>query len=328
MSTQIHAKRNAQHQTQGYIHGSSESYEPSLHKSSIRFLDIVLKQVDCLINNGFNQQIDSANTNEPEFNLCAEALDYHFLSPGQKVRAKICLDACIKFNIHHEDMVILAAVAELLHNASLIHDDIQDNDEIRRGQATVWKKFNPSIAICAGDLLLSNAYGVLAKFSQPHLLPQLILTINQQTKSAIEGQSKDIAYKHKQSITLDEYVEIATQKSGALLSLPLELALIAAEKNTSLALAQKASNLFAVGYQIADDLEDIIKDSGSRHVSKSVNITFVMKDLGYQNVIEEAIKLCEQYLDQAIAAAQQLPNDSGFILLSLAEKLKYKIKCL
>ena len=285
-------------------------------------IDDVTHQVDCLIENTFLDQAYSPSKQ----NICIEAVKYHFDSPGQRVRAKTCLDACMKLGIPYDDMLILAAAAELLHNASLIHDDIQDEDEIRRGQPTVWKKYGVNVAICAGDLLISSAYGILAGYSKTSLLPQIISTINRQARSAIEGQSLDVLFKNNPQLSLEQYVGIATQKSGALFSLPLELALIAADRNDCIELARKACANFAVGYQIADDLEDVTKDGAHLHVSQAVNIAYVLKGLGYKNVQQQSAALCKQYLDEATHDALQLPNNSGSMLVNLAENLKNKIK--
>ena len=121
----------------------------------------------------------------------------------------------------------MAAVCELLHNASLIHDDIQDKDTIRRDIESVWKKFGINVALCTGDFLLSAAYGVLANFSDVKLIPQLITTIHQRTYSVIAGQCADVSYQHQQLCSVSAYQKIAMAKSGALLSLPIELALLA-----------------------------------------------------------------------------------------------------
>jgi geranylgeranyl diphosphate synthase type II len=165
-------------------------------------------------------------------------------TPGHKVRARLCLAACLDLQIKYNDMLIISAVSELLHNASLIHDDIQDMDETRRGVETVWKKFGSSVAICAGDLLLSSAYGVLAEISDPKLLPSLIKLISKRTSSVIKGQCDDIEYKNKPINSIENYKNIAKAKSGALLGLPIELALTVSGESEYLHLAQKATTHF------------------------------------------------------------------------------------
>lgn len=286
-------------------------------------IDDVMQQVDSFIRNTFKEH----DFNAQKQNICIDAVKYHFESSGQQLRTKACIDACIKLGIYYDDMLILAATAELLHNASLIHDDIQDQDQFRRGQPAVWKKYGSNIAICAGDLLISTAYGVLSGYSKTSLLPQLISTIHHQTKHAIEGQSLDIFFKNKKKLSIEQYTHIAKYKSGALLSLPVELALVAAERNDCIKLAKNACASFAVGYQIADDLEDEIIDSQRNNKLQSVNITFVLKELGCLNARQEAALMCHQYLNEATQYAIQLPSNSGDFLVNLAEKLKNKVKC-
>lgn len=297
------------------------NYQSTANFYSSFSIDDLMQQVDCLIQNTLLEQSSPSSVQ----NICIEAIKYHFDSPGQQVRAKSCLDACMKLAVEYDDMLILAASAELLHNASLIHDDIQDEDEIRRGQASVWKKYGINIAICAGDLLLSTAYGMLARYSKPSLIPQLMSIINKQARLAIEGQSLDVLFKKNPQLSLEQYVVIASQKSGALFSLPIELALVAAQRNDCTELARKACTNFAIGYQIADDLEDVIKDGACHHASQSVNITYVLKNLGYKNAHQQSAAICVHYLDEAIHDALQLPNNSGSILISLAENLKVKL---
>ena len=283
-------------------------------------IDAIILEIEKLIDNALLEHSSALHNDD----LCLNAIQYHLSSPGQKVRAKLCIHACLKLGVRYADMLILAAVAELLHNASLIHDDIQDADEIRRGQPSVWKKFGANIAICAGDFLLSMAYGILARFSQTRLLPKLLTTIHQQTSQAIQGQSKDIVYKNNSQITIEEYIQISTKKSGALLSLPIEMALIASDLNSHIEIARKASYHFAVGYQIADDLDDIVKDSSTLKVNKSVNIVFVLKNLGYANCQQQAIEICQIHLNNALSYANQLPNHSGLLISNLVDALKNK----
>jgi geranylgeranyl pyrophosphate synthase len=199
-------------------------------------------------------------------------------------------------------------------------------DEVRRGSQTVWKKFGTNVAICAGDLLLSTAYGVLAGISEPKLLPKLISIISRRTSAVIKGQCDDIEYKNKPINSVSNYVNIAIAKSGALLGLPIELALILSARDDLLSTAKSAVNAFAVGYQMVDDLNDIEKDSASGGRSKSLNIVFVLTDSGSAQPIKDAIALAEQSLSDAIELSRKLPNLIGEQLINLANQLQGKIK--
>ena len=285
-------------------------------------LDELLNQLD----NFVIKHISSAPEGMPNtINAAEYAAKYHLASPGHKVRARLCLAACLELNIKYNDMLIISAVSELLHNASLIHDDIQDMDEMRRGVETVWKKFGYNVAICTGDLLLSSAYGVLAGISNPKLLPKLITLISNRTSSVIKGQCDDIEYKNKPINSIETYIKIAKAKSGALLGLPIELALILSKQDTYLSLAQNATGAFAVGYQVVDDLNDIEKDAAVAGRSSSLNIAFVLADGHSSDPLADAASLAKQYLSEAVDLAEKLPHSLGSLLIKLAHQLQGQV---
>jgi geranylgeranyl diphosphate synthase type II len=286
-------------------------------------LDDLLIQVDDFIIKSISS---SKDVSPNSINAAEQAIKYHLSTPGHKVRAKLCLTACVELKVKYDDMLIISAVSELLHNASLIHDDIQDMDEVRRGSKTVWKKFGIDIAICAGDLLLSNAYGVLAGISEPRLLPKLITIINQRTSGVIKGQCEDIGYKNKPITSVETYSKIAIAKSGALLGLPIELALILSTREDLLSAAKNAINAFAVGYQMVDDLDDIKKDTAKNGLPSSLNIVFVLADSGVDDAFQVAIKLAEKNLSHAVMLSKNLPHLVGEQLIMLANQLQGRIK--
>lgn len=296
---------------------------PNRFLSSEISLDELLVQVDEFLIKHLSADSDS---NQLTSNAAEHSAKYHLSTPGHKVRARLCLSACLELNIKYNDMLIISAVSELLHNASLIHDDIQDQDEMRRGVETVWKKFGSNVAICAGDLLLSNAYGVLAGISEPKLLPKLISLISNRTSSVIKGQCEDIEYKNKPINSIETYIKIAKAKSGALLGLPIELALVLSNQDKYLSLAQSATGAFAVGYQIIDDLNDIEKDADVEGRSKSLNIAFVLEDAHSSNPLVDAVSLAERSLSEAVELADKLPHAIGSLLISLAQQLQGQIK--
>jgi len=112
-------------------------------------IDELIRQVDALINGHIFGTVTESSQIQ---NLALQAAKYHLDAPGQKVRMRLCLSACLELDVEHDDMLIISAVSELLHNASLIHDDIQDMDEIRRGQITAWKNYSTNIATCTGEI--------------------------------------------------------------------------------------------------------------------------------------------------------------------------------
>lgn len=272
------------------------------------------------------------------FNVFGEAdarsaAAYHLKSGGQRVRARLALAGGLALGLPENDSLCIASCAELLHNASLVHDDIQDRDSLRRGQPALWSKFGTNVAICSGDYLLSAAYGVLCTFSQPLLLPAMLALLHERTGAAIDGQCADLTMRNDQPEGMAQYIKIAKAKSGALLSLPLELVLMASGRTDALPLARRACENFAVSYQIFDDLQDAAIDCKSDAVSqgqpKSLNIVFILSNHNSlagaeKSVASQAVAsdLGLQHLALCEAIALQMPNASGALLLDLSAQLR------
>jgi len=261
------------------------------------------------------------------------AARYHLSAGGSRVRARLAVAASLALGLSKADAVHIASCAELLHNASLVHDDIQDRDVIRRGQAAVWSKYGSNMAICTGDLLLSAAYSVLCRFSQPLFLPAMLALVHERTAVAIDGQCADLAASIGQSEGLTAYLRIATAKSGALLSLPLELALLAAEHANAATMARRSCENLAVSYQILDDLRDFQADGAAgkhcSHETQKLNIIFVLLNSNDRKLLVSraqaiglAKELAHEYLTLCEGQALQLPRKSGAQILSLSAELR------
>jgi geranylgeranyl pyrophosphate synthase len=210
--------------------------------------------------------------------------------------------------------VVLATSVEFLHNASLVHDDLQDDELLRHGVPTAAARYGTNIAICAGDLLVSAAYAALATFSQPSLLGSLMTLVHSAAAAAIRGQCAGFQPAESVGEDLDLYHKVASEKSGALLRLPLELALAAAGKSQWLPQARRAAEEFAVGYQIIDDLQDADDDG-----PVAMNIVAVLVTHGHgADAAAMAHQLGVRHLKTAAALANQLPDSAGAVLGTLA----------
>ena len=254
------------------------------------------------------------------------AAAYHLNAGGQRVRAKLALHAGIAAGLNTADVIAIAATVELLHNASLVHDDIEDGDELRRGQQAVWVRFGVNTAICSGDLLLSAAYATLCKLENGHALAEMISLVHQRVATAIDGQCSDLRASTAPTIdsasALIRYQQIATAKSGALLSLPLELVLLAAGHRAFLSDARSAAEAFAIGYQIADDLSDVQSDLCANSNESTYNVVSIFKETGtLRQAIKQAKLLGCEKLDLAIALAKRLPCGMGEPLSNYAHHL-------
>ena len=248
-----------------------------------------------------------------------QAARYHLQAGGERLRGRCAIHASLALGLSEPDALCIAASAELLHNASLVHDDLQDSDGTRRGVPAVWKKYGPNVAICAGDLMLSAAYAALCGLSDSRNMPALISLVHDRTSLAVRGQCADLMARQPTVVTLDAYISIAVAKSGALISLPLELALIAAGRNNWTSHARTAAEAFATAYQIADDLSDVLMD----RESGSMNIIFVLESAGCgADSTALARRLGSQHVDKAIAMSLSLPCDAGSVLAELSLGLR------
>jgi geranylgeranyl pyrophosphate synthase len=263
-----------------------------------------------------------------------QAAAYHLQSGGQRVRAKLALSGGLALGIPDADSLCIATSCELLHNASLIHDDIQDKDTMRRGQPALWSKYGSNLAICSGDYLLSAAYSVLCTFSKPLLLPCMLSLLHERTATAIDGQCADMSMSIDHFDGIEHYLKIAKAKSGALLSLPLELVLLASDRGPAMPLARQACEYFAVSYQIFDDLQDV-KIDGEFNLSntgqpKSLNIIFIaMKQMCLGDMASAemfARDLGLQHLDLCDDIAVQMPEGVGALLLDFSAELRRMFK--
>jgi len=179
-----------------------------------------------------------------------QAAAYVLERPGKRVRARLALDLAESLQIPPEQGITLAAATELLHNASLVLDDVQDHDEMRRGQASAWRAFGRGQAINVGTFLIGQSFALAARL--PAVNPLFASTL----REATIGQSAEIDF-HAATPTLPAYEKMAEAKTGALFALAAHAAALLARLPADLAAA--AGHAFArlgAAYQIQDDLAD------------------------------------------------------------------------
>jgi geranylgeranyl diphosphate synthase type II len=187
------------------------------------------------------------------------ASQYQISTRGSLLRARLALASCNSFECSQEYAVVAATCCELIHNASLVHDDLLDGDQLRRGQATVWKRHGRGVALCAGDLLLCTAFAVssgLDDAQQSRLLTQYLATM---TGRVIVGQSIEIApVEPGVQPRFRAYIEAAQAKTVPLIQLPLMTGAIAAKAELSvLHSIKRFAEAVGLAYQIIDDLDDL-----------------------------------------------------------------------
>ncbi|MBS3805511.1 MAG: polyprenyl synthetase family protein [Oleiphilaceae bacterium] len=197
----------------------------------------------------------------------SSAGSYQLQTGGSLLRAKLALASGRAFGSSRNYRVAAAAACELIHNASLVHDDLLDRDHTRRGAATVWKRYGDGVALCAGDLLLCAAFGIAAGLDEPAESRQLSQHLASMTGRIIVGQSIEIAHPPDQPLPrFRAYLEAARAKTVPLIELPLIAGATAggADQCDQDCIRQLASAI-GLAYQIIDDLDDLNSSRQSLH---------------------------------------------------------------
>lgn len=179
-----------------------------------------------------------------------QAATYLLERPGKRVRARLSLNLAESLQLAPEEGIALAAAVELLHNASLVLDDVQDNDEMRRGRASIWRTFGHSQAINLGTFLIAQSTALAARL--PGISPLFAAAL----REATAGQSAELDF-HTAIPTLPAYETMAEAKTGALFALPAQSVATLARLPDDL--AATIGHCFArlgAAYQIQDDLAD------------------------------------------------------------------------
>ena len=179
-----------------------------------------------------------------------QAAAYLLERPGKRVRARLSIALSDSLQLPPEQGIALAAAVELLHNASLVLDDVQDNDEMRRGRASIWRTFGRSQAINLGTFLIAQSTALAARL--PGISPLFAATL----REATAGQSAELDF-HTATPTLPAYEKMAEAKTGALFALAAQSVATLARLPDDLA-ATIGSSFARLGaaYQIQDDLAD------------------------------------------------------------------------
>jgi len=246
-----------------------------------------------------------------------DAIRYQYRTPGSEARAALCLSASLALGLTDESAVRLAASVETLHNASLIQDDLQDRDALRRGKTAIWKQFGPDIAINATDLLIATAFELVASASSGSA-HRLVSTMSRAIARTLQGQTKDLDA--GRGLNIEQAIAVAKEKSGPLFSLSLELPLVLSGHFYFLSMAREAGAAFGIGYQIFDDMHDCTRDRESGNLS---NLALLAGSSGDSELLsmESAEDLAHHYLQEAASGAAALPDGCGALLADKCTEL-------
>jgi len=185
---------------------------------------------------------------------------------GKRLRPFLVLKSCKLVGGKEEDAIPTAAALELLHTFTLLHDDIMDKDEKRRGVPTVHNKWGIPIAIVAGDLLFAKVYEAITRFTDPkHVAPkrvvQVLKEISEATVTICEGQTLDMMFESKGTVSEDEYFEMIQGKTAALFETSARCGGILGGANESQVERLGEFGRYAgIAFQVIDDVLALIAD--------------------------------------------------------------------
>jgi geranylgeranyl diphosphate synthase type II len=184
--------------------------------------------------------------------------NYILNSHGKRLRPLLILLSTKAVGGKYSDAYNAAAAVEILHNFTLVHDDIMDNADKRRGRLTIHKKYDVSTAILVGDALLSIAFEYLLKDCKRNT-HEIVTTFNHGILEVCEGQSMDKDFECRKDVSLPEYLCMIRKKTAALAEMCCHIgALIGnGDKKEVKALSNFGMNI-GLAFQIQDDLLDVI----------------------------------------------------------------------
>ena len=213
-----------------------------------------------------NKEIESLNWDKEPKGLY-EPIGYALASGGKRVRPTLALMAAeviVNGGLLNGDAIeqtVPAALAlEVFHNFTLLHDDVMDRAEIRRGRPAVHVKWNDNTAILSGDQMLIEAYKLLAEVPADKL-PQVLKWFNEMATGICEGQQMDVDFEHMSQVTLDDYMKMIELKTSVLLANAMRIGgyIAGATPVQQEALYQYGLHI-GLAFQVQDDILDVYGD--------------------------------------------------------------------
>ena len=189
-----------------------------------------------------------------------EPIRYALSMGGKRIRPVLMLMSYNLFKDHPEDIMMQALGLETYHNFTLLHDDLIDKADMRRGRQTVHKRWDDNTAILSGDSMLVLAYQRMAQCS-PQYLPQVMELFTETALQIDEGQEYDMDFENRTDVAESEYIEMIRLKTSVLLACALKIGALLADAS-----ADDAERLYKVGeqiglaFQLQDDLLDVYGD--------------------------------------------------------------------
>jgi geranylgeranyl diphosphate synthase type I len=271
-----------------------------------------------------------ARLDDPHYAPFHEMLTYHMgwtgegagpEATGKRIRPLLVLLTNAACGANWQFALPAAAAVELIHNFSLVHDDVQDNSEKRRGRSTVWVKWGVPLAINAGDALFVIANQAMLDLIDRHPADRVVRAsqILQQTcLDLTKGQYLDMSFEKRVNVTLDEYWRMIGGKTSALISACCHIGSLLGGADDAVQDAYRSfGNYLGLAFQIQDDILGIWGDEIKTGKSAASDLIAGKKSLPVLHGLSLNGKFAERWrkgpiqLDEVAALAEQLDTEGS-----------------
>lgn len=266
-----------------------------------------------------------------------EPVRYTLSLGGKRIRPYFTLTSCGMCGGDPEDALPAGMAIELLHNFTLLHDDIMDAAEKRRGMDSVYKKWDASTAILSGDAMYAWAfeqlqyYGNNRSYSKDQYA-QIMDIFLESTRTVCEGQAYDLEFEETEMVSMQDYLEMIRGKTAALISASFKLGgAVAGADEEHLFNLQEFGTEIGTAFQIQDDLLDVIADPEKFGKKRGGDIIEGKKTylsiLSLESGNKDQKKILRNVLQKQVAAEEDVEKIIDlYTSLGVIEKTKATIK--
>jgi len=279
---------------------------------SKEFIPLIDKEIEKIIESG-------------KFPNLYDGMEYAISAGGKRLRPVLCLTICKTLGGNIEDALPFAASIEIIHNFTLVHDDIEDGDELRRGLPSVWKKYGIPHAINIGDGMIFKAYECMLKSDLPtEKVLKLADMFTDTIMKIIEGQDMELNLSEKDFVTVDEYEEMTGKKDGVLFGLSLSGgAIIANASEQTVRNLMEYGKMIGTAFQIRDDILNLTGKQERYGKEIYGDIKEGKRTLVTINCLESCNKVEKRKLLEILKKPREkVNNDDISFVLSLIKKYK------
>jgi geranylgeranyl diphosphate synthase, type I len=271
-------------------------------------LEQMMKRYFARLDATLRETVDAAPVETPDYGVMlryplgwVDANNQPYHQPaGKRIRPTLLLLCAEAAGGNWENALPAAAAVELLHNFSLVHDDIQDNSPMRHGRPTLWKVWGAANGINAGDALFALAYIALTRLSEHGIEPQIMVdcwrVFNSTVLELTRGQHLDMRFEHQLNVSVNEYISMISGKTAALVACCAEIGALIGSSNHELASRYASFGLnLGIAFQIRDDILGIWGDAEVTGKSVATDIVSHKKSLPVLYGLEKNPELVELY---------------------------------